>query len=90
MRSRRRSQASTTRACAPDQNRLVLKLKAGKNQLLMKVYQNFGDWAFYFQSLKNSQDLYMNKSARSFTILSSNPKIVSFQRRSAEFPHAPR
>jgi hypothetical protein len=42
---------NVTRACAPDQNRLVLKLKPGKNQLLLKVCQNFGDWAFYFQSL---------------------------------------
>jgi phage major head subunit gpT-like protein len=35
------------------------------------------DVAFYFQTLKNSQDLYLNKGARSFTIVSSNPKIVS-------------
>jgi hypothetical protein len=38
------------RACAPDQHRLVLKLKQGKNQLLMKVCQGDGDWAFYFKA----------------------------------------
>jgi FG-GAP-like repeat/FG-GAP repeat len=38
------------RACAPDQHKLTLKLKAGKNQLLMKVCQGTGDWAFYFKA----------------------------------------
>lgn len=38
------------RACAPDQNRAVLKLKAGKNSLLMKIGQGGGEWAFYFQA----------------------------------------
>jgi FG-GAP-like repeat/FG-GAP repeat len=38
----------TYRACAPDQNLATLKLKAGKNQLLIKVCQGDGDWAFYF------------------------------------------
>ncbi len=36
------------RACAPDQNLAKLKLKAGKNTLLMKIGQGDGDWAFYF------------------------------------------
>jgi len=36
------------RACAPDQNKLLLKLKPGKNILLLKVCQGTGDWAFYF------------------------------------------
>jgi hypothetical protein len=36
------------RACATDQNQLKLKLKAGKNQLLLKIGQGSGDWAFYF------------------------------------------
>src|SRR5262249_39384000 len=35
------------RAVAPDQNRADLKLKAGKNQLLVKVGNVGGDWAFY-------------------------------------------
>jgi hypothetical protein len=39
------------RACAPDQARVTLKLKAGKNDLLVKVTQGDGDWAFYFQPL---------------------------------------
>src|SRR5262249_19683403 len=33
------------RGVAPDQSRVVLKLKAGKNQLLMKVCQGGGEWA---------------------------------------------
>jgi hypothetical protein len=36
------------RGCAPDQNKAVLKLKAGKNQLLLKICQGDADWAFYF------------------------------------------
>jgi FG-GAP-like repeat/FG-GAP repeat len=38
------------RACAPDQNQVVLKLKPGKNDLLLKVCQGDGDWAFCFQA----------------------------------------
>src|SRR5262245_53308312 len=37
------------RAAAPDQARATLKLKAGKNRLLLKVCQGGGEWAFYFQ-----------------------------------------
>jgi hypothetical protein len=40
--------ANEYRACAPDQHKLVLKLKPGKNTLLLKVCQSSGDWAFYF------------------------------------------
>lgn len=36
------------RACAPDQTRAVLTLKAGKNGLLMKICNGDGDYAFYF------------------------------------------
>src|SRR5262249_14101694 len=38
------------RAAAPDQERVVLKLKKGKNKLLLKVCQGDGDWAFYFSA----------------------------------------
>jgi hypothetical protein len=41
------------RACAPDQSQPVLKLKAGKNQLLMKICQGGGEWAFYFKAKAN-------------------------------------
>jgi hypothetical protein len=41
---------NVSRACAPDQNRVVLKLKAGKNNLLLKVCQGTGEWAFYFKA----------------------------------------
>jgi hypothetical protein len=41
---------NTYRACAPDQARLTLKLKKGKNDLLLKVCQGDGDWAFYFRA----------------------------------------
>ncbi|HEY7153202.1 MAG TPA: VCBS repeat-containing protein [Gemmataceae bacterium] len=41
---------NAARACAPDQNRAVLKLKAGKNNLLMKIGQGGGEWAFYFRA----------------------------------------
>jgi hypothetical protein len=39
---------NVARAAEPDQNQAVLKVKPGKNQLLMKVCQGDGDWAFYF------------------------------------------
>ena len=38
------------RACLPDQNRGTLKLKAGKNQLLIRVGQGTGEWAFAFKA----------------------------------------
>ena len=38
------------RACAPDQNLATLKLRAGKNDLLVKIGQGDGDWAFYFNA----------------------------------------
>jgi hypothetical protein len=41
------------RACEPDQAKVNLKLRQGKNQLLMKICQGTGDWAFYFKFLKD-------------------------------------
>jgi hypothetical protein len=38
------------RACQADQTKAVLKLKQGKNALLMKVCQGGGEWAFYFKA----------------------------------------
>jgi len=38
------------RAAGPDQNQLVLKLKKGKNALLLKICQGGGEWAFYFSA----------------------------------------
>jgi hypothetical protein len=38
------------RACAPDQARVTLKLKEGKNALLLKICQGGGEWAFYFRA----------------------------------------
>ncbi len=38
------------RAAAPDQHQLLLKLKPGKNSLLMKICQGGGEWAFYFKA----------------------------------------
>lgn len=37
-----------SRGCAPDQVLLTLKLKAGKNALLLKICQGSGEFAFYF------------------------------------------
>jgi hypothetical protein len=42
---------NTMRACAADQALVTLKLKAGKNNLLLKVCQGGGDWAFYFRAV---------------------------------------
>ena len=36
------------RAAAADQNRVVIKLKPGKNTVLLKITQGYGEWAFYF------------------------------------------
>lgn len=40
------------RGAAPDQAVLNLKLKPGKNQLLLKICQGQGDFAFYFSAKK--------------------------------------
>jgi hypothetical protein len=42
---------NVNRACAPDQARVTFDLKAGANELLLKVTQGGGDWAFYFKAL---------------------------------------
>ena len=36
------------RGCSPDQARLTLKLRPGKNALLLKICQGSGEFAFYF------------------------------------------
>lgn len=36
------------RACAPDQNQAVLRLTPGRHDLVMKIGQGDGDFAFYF------------------------------------------
>jgi hypothetical protein len=41
---------NVNRAAAPDQAKLTLRLKKGKNRLLMKICQGDGEWAFYFQA----------------------------------------
>jgi hypothetical protein len=38
------------RAAAPDQAKLTLRLKKGKNRLLLKICQGDGEWGFYFQA----------------------------------------
>ena len=40
------------RPCAPDQHRLTLDLQPGRNDLLLKITQGGGDWAFYFNPLE--------------------------------------
>jgi hypothetical protein len=41
---------NTSRACQPDSNKATLKLKSGRNQLLIKITQGTGDFAFYFKA----------------------------------------
>jgi hypothetical protein len=43
---------NTSRACAPDQHRITLDLKEGRNDLLIKIIQGDGDWAYYFNPLE--------------------------------------
>jgi len=43
------------RAAAPEQDRVTLKLKEGKNQLVLMIGQGDGDWAFYFAAGKIEQ-----------------------------------
>jgi hypothetical protein len=40
---------NVVRSAAPDQDHATLKLKAGKNQLLVKVTQAAGEWVFYIR-----------------------------------------
>jgi FG-GAP-like repeat len=41
---------NTQRACAPDQNKVTIRLKPGKNTLLLKVTQFGGEWAFCYSA----------------------------------------
>ena len=41
---------NAARGCAPDQNKLVLKLHAGRNALLLKICNGSGEFAFYFRA----------------------------------------
>jgi hypothetical protein len=43
---------NVNRACAPDQHKLTLELKEGRNDLLLKITQGNGEWAFYFNPLE--------------------------------------
>jgi len=47
--SERVVQETVQRTCAPDQNVVKLKLKAGKNDLMIKIGHSDKDWAFYFK-----------------------------------------
>lgn len=47
--SERVVQEAAQRACAPDQNLAKLKLKKGKNDLMIKIGQGTVEWAFYFK-----------------------------------------
>jgi FG-GAP-like repeat len=44
---------NTNRSCVPDSNKVTLDLKAGKNELLLKVTQVTGPWEFYFKEQGN-------------------------------------
>ena len=39
---------NSARACTPDQHSLTLKLRPGRNSILLKIGQGSGEWAFYF------------------------------------------
>lgn len=41
---------NTSRACAADQNRLSVRLKTGKNNVLLKITQGNGEFAFYYSA----------------------------------------
>jgi hypothetical protein len=38
------------RACAPDQDRVTIKLKPGRNTIVLKITQGDGEWAFYYSA----------------------------------------
>ncbi len=55
------------RGAVPDQSKAVLKLKPGKNQLLLKIGQGTGDFAFYFRAdapLQSVPPLFENVTAK--------------------------
>jgi hypothetical protein len=37
-----------TRACSPDQNQVTVRLKPGRNTLVLKITQGGGEWAYYY------------------------------------------
>src|SRR5262249_46406580 len=38
------------RACAPDQDRVTIRLKPGRNTELLKITPGGGEWAFYYSA----------------------------------------
>ncbi len=48
------------RLCSPDQARVPLTLKEGWNELLMKIENNFGGWAFYARVIDQGKNLIFN------------------------------
>ena len=67
------------RGCAPDQNKAVLKLKPGKNKLLIKIGQGTGDFAFYFKAeapLQSTPPLFENVTAKFAPLIAAAGHLV--------------
>ncbi len=73
---------NVVRGAAPDQNQATLKLKPGKNRLLVKVCNAGGEWAFYVcpELPKSIGGQVLNQLARDFPI----PKPAAGAQASAE------
>ena len=48
------------RIAAPDQDQLMLELRRGWNQLLIKAENNFGGYAFYARVVDINKNLVVN------------------------------
>ena len=56
------------RGLGPNQDKVNLKLKSGKNQLLMKIYNRTGSHGFYFSAGKSNTAVLMDKFERDFPV----------------------
>jgi formylglycine-generating enzyme required for sulfatase activity len=54
------------RGPAPDQDRLTLALKAGTNELLLKIYNRTGDHGFYFGAMNDPMAVLWDQISRDF------------------------
>ncbi len=54
------------RGAGPDQDRLTLALKAGANELLLKIYNRTGDHAFYFGAINDPLAILLEQISRDF------------------------
>jgi hypothetical protein len=76
---------NVSRGAAPDQQKLTLKLRPGKNELLLKITQGSGDFAFYYNSVAPPEPLPPLFVDATTTLAPSNQSSASGRLVAADF-----